>query len=91
VASGDNGNTGATPDYPSTSKRVIGVGGTTLTKSTTATRGFTESAWSGAGSSGSTLEAKPSFQSVVPSAARIEGETPFDLGTRSMPRADRAR
>jgi len=69
VASGDNGNTGATPDYPSTSKKVIGVGGTTLTKTTANSRGFTEGAWSGAGSSCSTLETKPSFQSVVPAAA----------------------
>jgi len=69
VASGDNGNTGATPDYPSTSVKVIGVGGTTLTKSTANARGFTEGAWSGAGSSCSKLETKPSFQSVVPLAA----------------------
>jgi len=69
VASGDNGNTGATPDVPSTLAHVIGVGGTTLTKSTANARGFTEGAWSGAGSSCSTLTTKPSFQSVVPSAA----------------------
>ena len=69
VASGDNGNTGATPDYPSTSAHVIGVGGTSLVKSTTNARGFTEGAWSGAGSSCSKLNAKPGFQSVVPSAA----------------------
>ena len=36
VATGDNGNTGATPDYPSTSPLVTGVGGTSLVKSTTA-------------------------------------------------------
>ena len=69
VATGDNGNTGATPDYPSTSAHVIGVGGTSLRKSTTASRGWTETAWSGAGSSCSKLIAKPSFQSVVPTAA----------------------
>jgi hypothetical protein len=68
IASGDNGNTGATPDYPSTSPKVIGVGGTSLTKSSNA-RGWTEGAWSGAGSSCSKLETKPSYQSVVPSAA----------------------
>jgi len=62
VASGDNGNTGSTPDYPSTSIKVTGVGGTSLTKSTNA-RGWTEGAWNGAGSSCSTLETIPSFQS----------------------------
>ncbi len=69
VASGDAGNTGATPDYPSTSAHVIGVGGTHLAKSTAA-RGWTETAWSGAGSSCSLLIAKPAFQATaVPTAA----------------------
>jgi Subtilase family len=69
VASGDNGNTGTSPDVPSTLANVIGVGGTSLVKSTTATRGWTEGAWNGAGSSCSKLTTKPSFQSVVPTAA----------------------
>ncbi|HEX8113084.1 MAG TPA: S53 family peptidase [Kofleriaceae bacterium] len=67
VATGDNG-VNQKPDWPSTSPHVIGVGGTTLTKSSNA-RGWVEGAWSGAGSSCSTLIGKPSFQSVVPSAA----------------------
>jgi hypothetical protein len=67
VASGDSGNTGDTPDYPSTSAHVIGVGGTTLVRSSTAARGFTETMWSGAGSSCSKVVAKPAFQRVVPS------------------------
>ena len=68
VASGDNG-VNTQPDYPSTSSRVVAVGGTSLKKSTTAARGWTEGAWSGAGSSCSSVTAKPGFQSVVPSAA----------------------
>jgi hypothetical protein len=68
VASGDNG-VNTQPDYPSTSARVVAVGGTSLKKSTTATRGWTEGAWTGAGSSCSSVTAKPAFQSVVPSAA----------------------
>ncbi|HEX7839240.1 MAG TPA: S53 family peptidase [Kofleriaceae bacterium] len=69
VASGDSGNTGASPDYPSTSLKVVGVGGTHLVRSTAA-RGWTETVWSGAGSSCSKLLAKPAFQSsVVPTAA----------------------
>lgn len=62
VASGDDGNTGSSPDYPSTSAYTIGVGGTSLTKSTTSTRGWVESAWSGGGSSCSQNVAKPSWQ-----------------------------
>ena len=68
VASGDSGNTGSSPDYPSTSARVIGVGGTHLVKSSAA-RGWTETVWSGAGSSCSKVIAKPAYQSVVPTAA----------------------
>jgi hypothetical protein len=69
VASGDNGNTGASPDIPSTLAHVIGVGGTSLTKSTNA-RGWVEGAWNGAGSSCSTLTAKPSFQTQTACAKR---------------------
>jgi subtilase family serine protease len=69
VSSGDSGNTGNTGDYPSTSEHVIAVGGTHLVKSTAA-RGWTETAWSGAGSTSSTRLAEPSFQvGKVPTAA----------------------
>jgi subtilase family serine protease len=64
VSSGDSGNTGATPDYPSTSAFVTAVGGTSLSKSST-TRGWSEAAWSGAGSSCNPSIAKPSFQSSI--------------------------
>jgi hypothetical protein len=74
VASGDNGNTGATPDIPSTLAHVIGVGGTTLTKSTSNPRGWVEGAWNGAGSSCSTLTAKPSFQSQTACAKRAAAD-----------------
>jgi len=68
VASGDSGNTGNTPDYPSTSLHVIGVGGTHLVRASN-TRGWTETVWRGAGSSCSKVLAKPSYQSVVSTAA----------------------
>jgi len=68
VASGDDG-VNTQPDYPSTSAHVVAVGGTSLVKSTTATRGWTEGAWTGAGSSCSAVTAKPSYQSAVPAAA----------------------
>jgi hypothetical protein len=67
VSSGDNGNTGAQSDYPSTGAHVIAVGGTSLVKSSNA-RGWTEGAWSGAGSSCSINFAKPSWQSIISSS-----------------------
>jgi hypothetical protein len=67
VASGDNG-FNSDPQYPSTSAFVTAVGGTTLKRSTTATRGWTETAWADSGSSCSGSIAKPSYQSVVASS-----------------------
>ena len=74
VSSGDSGNTGGSPDYPSTSAFVTGVGGTTLTKTTTTTRGWTEKAWSGAGSSCSDQIAKPSYQTSSACARRAASD-----------------
>jgi subtilase family serine protease len=69
VSSGDSGNTGSTGDFPSTSAHVIAAGGTHLVKSST-TRGWTETAWSGAGSTCSSRIAEPAFQKgTVPTAA----------------------
>jgi subtilase family serine protease len=56
VSSGDSG---YGVEYPAASRYVTAVGGTTLTRSGS---GFTESAWSGAGSGCSAYEAKPSWQ-----------------------------
>lgn len=58
VSSGDNGY-GA--EFPASSRYVTAVGGTSLTRSATA-RGFTETAWSGAGSGCSAYESKPAWQ-----------------------------
>jgi len=74
VASGDNGNTGSSPDYPSTSAYVTGVGGTSLVKSSSGTRGWTEGAWNGAGSSCSKLIAKPSYQTSSACAKRAAAD-----------------
>jgi subtilase family serine protease len=60
ASSGDNG---YGVEFPAASPTVTSVGGTTLTQSTnTGTRNATESAWSGAGSGCSAVEAKPSYQ-----------------------------
>ena len=56
VSSGDSG---YGVEYPAASQYVTAVGGTTLTRSGS---GFTESAWSGAGSGCSAYEPKPSWQ-----------------------------
>jgi len=64
ASSGDDGYA-AGPIYPSTSDRVVSVGGTSLTRSSDS-RGWDESAWAGAGSGCSGDESKPEWQSVVP-------------------------
>jgi hypothetical protein len=61
VSTGDAGWNGSNPDYPSTSQYTIGVGGTSLVKSSNS-RGWTEGAWSSGGSSCSKSIAKPSYQ-----------------------------
>jgi subtilase family serine protease len=58
VSSGDSG---YGVEYPAASRYVTAVGGTHLTASST-TRGWTETAWSGAGSGCSRYEGKPTWQ-----------------------------
>ncbi|MPY30201.1 galactose oxidase [Streptomyces adustus] len=48
--------------YPAASQHVTAVGGTSLRPSTTASRGWTESAWGLTGSGCSAYEPKPGFQ-----------------------------
>jgi subtilase family serine protease len=66
VSSGDSG-TGA--EYPSSSQYVTSVGGTSLRTSTNS-RGWTESAWSGAGSGCSAFDPKASWQNVTTTCSR---------------------
>ncbi|WUH89320.1 peptidase S8 [Streptomyces sp. NBC_00433] len=58
VSSGDGG---YGVEYPAASRYVTAVGGTSLKKSST-TRGWTETAWTGAGSGCSRYDAKPTWQ-----------------------------
>jgi hypothetical protein len=67
VSSGDNGN-GA--QFPATSQFVTAVGGTTLRRGGGSARGFTETAWDGAGSGCSAFESKPAFQQVTTNCTR---------------------
>jgi subtilase family serine protease len=66
ASSGDNG---YGVSYPAASRYVTAVGGTSLTRGG-GTRGWTESAWSGAGSGCSAYEAKPSWQTDTGCARR---------------------
>src|SRR5207245_1914303 len=50
------------PRYPASSKEVIAVGGTTLTKEPESVRGWTETAWNGSGGGCSVYEQKPPWQ-----------------------------
>jgi Domain of unknown function (DUF4214) len=56
-----SGDDGYGVEYPAASRYVTAVGGTTLVRSS-AGRGWTETAWSGAGSGCSAYEPKPSWQ-----------------------------
>ncbi len=60
ASSGDSGFGPAS--FPAVLGSVISVGGTTLTKASTTTRGWTEQAWSGASSGCSAYIAKPAWQ-----------------------------
>ncbi|HEY3505324.1 MAG TPA: putative Ig domain-containing protein [Actinocatenispora sp.] len=66
ASTGDYG-TGA--QFPATSKYVTAVGGTSLKKST-ASRGWSETAWSGAGSGCSAYDAKAAWQNVSTGCGR---------------------
>jgi subtilase family serine protease len=67
VSSGDNG---FGVEFPASSAHVTAVGGTTLTRSSATTRGFTETAWDGAGSGCSAIYAKPTWQKDTGCARR---------------------
>lgn len=62
ASTGDNGYQGAS--FPASSQYVTAVGGTSLAKAST-TRGWSESAWSGAGSGCTTLNSAPVGQTTT--------------------------
>jgi len=66
ASSGDNG---FGVEYPAAATTVLAVGGTHLVRST-ATRGWTETAWTGAGSGCSAVESKPAWQTDTGCARR---------------------
>jgi subtilase family serine protease len=67
VSSGDGG---FGVEFPAASPHVTAVGGTTLTRNAGTTRGFTETAWVGAGSGCSAVYPKPTWQKDTGCARR---------------------
>jgi hypothetical protein len=79
VSSGDSG---YGVQYPAASQYVTAVGGTTL-KQASNSRGWTETAWSGAGSGCSAYEAKPSWQHDTGCARRTVADVSADADPNS--------
>jgi subtilase family serine protease len=63
------GDSGYGVQSPASFPTVVAVGGTSLKKAST-TRGWSETAWSGAGSGCSTINTKPSWQSAATQCAK---------------------
>ncbi|GAA2038606.1 hypothetical protein GCM10009839_45270 [Catenulispora yoronensis] len=57
-----SGDDGYGVSFPATSRYVVAAGGTTLTQNSGMSRGWAETAWSGAGAGCSSWETKPSWQ-----------------------------
>jgi subtilase family serine protease len=79
VSSGDSG---YGVEYPAASRYVTAVGGTTLTQASNS-RGWTEAAWSGAGSGCSAYEAKQSWQTDTGCARRTVADVSADADPNS--------
>ncbi|HEU5269257.1 MAG TPA: S53 family peptidase [Jatrophihabitans sp.] len=76
-----SGDSGYGIESPASYPHVIGVGGTSLTKASN-TRGWSETAWNGAGSGCSTVNAKPSWQT---SATQCSGDAVADVSAVADP------
>jgi len=76
-----SGDSGYGIESPASYPHVIGVGGTSLTRASN-TRGWSETAWSGAGSGCSTLNAKPSWQTSV---TQCSGDAVADVSAVADP------
>jgi subtilase family serine protease len=76
-----SGDSGYGIESPASYPDVIGVGGTSLSRAGNS-RGWTESAWSGAGSGCSSVNAKPSWQT---SATQCAGDAVADVSAVADP------
>ena len=71
ASTGDNGYGVESPaSYP----HVVAVGGTSLTRASGTSRGWSESAWSGAGSGCSTLNANPGWQTGTQCSGKADAD-----------------
>jgi subtilase family serine protease len=80
VSSGDSG---YGVEWPASSPAVTAVGGTTLTKAAGTARGWTETAWSGAGSGCSAYEPKQSWQTDSECTKRTVADVSADADPNS--------
>jgi subtilase family serine protease len=71
IVTASSGDSGYGAEFPATSRYVLAVGGTSLTRSLSS-RGWVEAAWSNGGSGCSTIIAKPGWQSDTICSARSE-------------------
>ena len=76
------GDSGYGVGSPASFDSVVAVGGTSLTKAAGTSRGWTETAWSGAGSGCSTLNAKPGWQTA---ATQCSGKALADVSAVADP------
>jgi pseudomonalisin/xanthomonalisin len=89
VSTGDSGSNectkaprGTTPSYPASSPYVVAVSGTTLTTGTNSSW-VSETLWSKAGGSPSTVEPKPSWQTQGGGTTRDVADVAFDADPNS--------
>ncbi len=78
------GDIAAVPSFPATDPHVVSVGGTTLTRDSSAPRGWTEKAWYGGGSGCSAYLPKPSYQQSVSTGCSI-GRATADVSADADP------
>ena len=68
------GDSGYGVSYPSASRDVTSVGGTSLVTAKTTTRGWSETVWSGSGSGCSSFESKPKWQTDTGCSNRTDND-----------------
>jgi subtilase family serine protease len=78
-----SGDSGYGVEWPAASQYVTAVGGTTLTQASGTARGWTETAWSGAGSGCSAFEPKTSWQHDPGCAKRTVADVSADADPNS--------
>ena len=76
------GDSGYGVGSPASFDSVVAIGGTSLNRAAGTTRGWTETAWSGAGSGCSSLNAKPSWQTT---ATQCSGKALADVSAVADP------